>query len=297
MSSMPGERLARQRKVREDLVTDARATSRQASRAATSEASRAEVCVIACAEAFRGDGEVLASAFGTIPSIGVRLARLAFEPSLVLTDGEAAIVHGTPTLGEPVPTGMREAPMTYRQVFDVVWSGRRHAMMMATQIDRYGNQNISCIGDWSRPKAQLIGVRGAPGNTLNHPTSYWVPSHSPRSFVERVDMVCGVGNDRVRNLRGGAGRFHDLRLVVSNLAVMDFGGPGGSMRLRSVHPGVSVAEVQEATGFELVLPEGAEVPITREPLPEELALIRERIDPRGLRDAEVPPTPSKAARP
>ena len=53
--------------------------------------------------------------------------------------------------------------MPYRRVFDVVWSGRRNLIMMASQIDRTGNQNISAIGPWARPKAQLVGVRGAPG--------------------------------------------------------------------------------------------------------------------------------------
>ena len=56
-------------------------------------------------------------------------------------------------------------------------------MMGAAQIDQLGNENISCIGPWDRPKAQLLGVRGAPGNTVNHATSYWVPRHSPRVFV------------------------------------------------------------------------------------------------------------------
>ena len=75
--------------------------------------------------------------------------------------------------------------MPYRTVFDVVWSGRRHVMMMASQIDRTGNQNLSAIGDWARPKAQLVGVRGAPGNSVNHPTSYWVPDHS-RAHLRRA---------------------------------------------------------------------------------------------------------------
>ncbi len=91
---------------------------------------------------------------------------------------------------------MIEGWLPYRSVFTVVAAGRRHAMMGAAQLDRYGNQNISCIGDWSRPAAQLLGVRGAPGNTVNHPVSYWVPRHSRRVFVEAVDMVCGVGYDR-----------------------------------------------------------------------------------------------------
>jgi acyl CoA:acetate/3-ketoacid CoA transferase beta subunit len=170
-----------------------------------------------------------------------------------------------------------------------VASGHRHMMMGAAQLDRFGNQNISCVGDWARPKAQLLGVRGAPGNTVNHPVSYWVPWHSRRVFVERVDMVCGVGYDRAAGLGPAAARFHELRVVVTNLAVLDFGGPDHAMRLRSVHPGVPVSEVADATGFPLAIP--GEVPVTRLPTPDELALIRDRLDPAGRRDAEVPAAP------
>jgi acyl CoA:acetate/3-ketoacid CoA transferase beta subunit len=157
----------------------------------------------------------------------------------------------------------------------MVAAGRRHVMMGAAQIDRYGNQNISCIGDWARPKAQLLGVRGAPGNTVNHAVSYWVPRHSRRVFVEHVDMVCGVGYDR------GA---VDLRVVVTNLAVLDFLTPDHAMRLRSVHPGVEVAEVLTETGFDLVVPD--EVAVSRVPSAAELDLIR-RLDPDRARDQEV----------
>ena len=68
-------------------------------------------------------------------------------------------------------------------MFDWVWSGKRHVMMGATQVDRYGNQNIAAIGDYAKPKAQLLGFRGAPGNTINDTTSYWVPNHCPKVFV------------------------------------------------------------------------------------------------------------------
>ena len=61
--------------------------------------TRAEYCAVACAEVFRGDGEVMASAFGTAPALGARLARLTFAPDLVLTDGDAALVAGVPALG------------------------------------------------------------------------------------------------------------------------------------------------------------------------------------------------------
>ncbi len=247
--------------------------------------TRAEYCALACAEVFRGDGEVMASAFGTAPAIGARLARLTFAPDLVLTDGDAALVDGAPAIGAAPSTLVVESHMPYRRVFDVVWSGRRNLIMMASQIDRTGNQNISAIGDWARPKAQLVGVRGAPGNTLNHSTSYWVPNHSPRSFVEKVDVVSGVGYERAASAGPPATRYHEIRRVVSNLGVFDFETPDRVMRLRSVHPGVAVEEIVESTGFELAVP--SDVPETRLPTPAEVDLIRTVIDPRGLRDREI----------
>ncbi|MEV1062270.1 CoA-transferase [Streptomyces sp. NPDC050263] len=234
--------------------------------------TRAEYCVIACAEAWRGAGEIVASPMGLIPSVGARLARLTFAPDLLLTDGEALIVR---------PDGTSEGWLPYRQHLALVTGGRRHVMMGASQIDRYGNQNISCIGDWARPTRQLLGVRGAPVNTLNNPTSYWIPRHSRRVFVEKVDMVCGVGYDRA----AGA-RFHRIPRVVSDLGVFDFATPDRSMRPASLHPGVTPEEVREATGFALRVPD--EVPATREPTAEELRLIREVLDPAGARSREVP---------
>ncbi|MGV9499029.1 CoA-transferase subunit beta [Streptomyces sp. NPDC003642] len=234
-------------------------------------ATRAEYCVVACAEAWRGDGEVLASPMGLIPSLGARLARLTFAPELLLTDGEALLVR---------PDGTPEGWLPYRQHLDLVTGGRRHVMMGASQLDRFGNQNISCIGDRERPRRQLLGVRGAPVNTLNNPTSYWIPRHSRRVFVERVDVVCGVGYDRA----AGA-RYHRIPRVVSDLGVFDFATPDRSMRLASLHPGVTLGQVREATGFELTVPD--EVPASRAPTAGELRLIREVLDPAGARVREV----------
>ena len=164
------------------------------------------------------------------------------------------------------------------------WSGRRHVMMGAAQLDRFGNQNIACIGLFEKPKAQLLGMRGAPGNTINHATSYWVPNHSTRVFVPKVDVVSGIGTDRARAL-GDAGRFHSLRHIVTNKCVFDLGGPDGTVRLVSLHPGVTREEVQTLTGFPIASAEI--VPETRAPTAEELRLIREVIDPAGLRRKEI----------
>lgn len=165
-----------------------------------------------------------------------------------------------------------------------MWSGKRTVMMIPVQIDDHGNVNISAIGDYEKPKVQLVGVRGAPGNTVSHATSYWVPKHSSRTFVPEVDMVSGVGTDNAARFPAAA-KFHNLHRVVTDLGVFDFGGEDGRMRLLSRHPGVTVEEIQEATGFDVVV-EG-DTPETRLPTDEELRLIREVIDPNNLRAKEV----------
>lgn len=220
-----------------------------------------EVMAVACAELFRDDGELLASPMGPIPKLGAWLARRTFSPDLMISDGECTL------LGDPKGE-VAESRMTYRQVFDQVWSGRRHVLMGASQIDQYGNQNIACLGDYAQPKVQLLGPRGAPGNTVNHPTSYFVPNHGKRVFVPAVDYVSGVGNNRE-----GAGRYHGLKRVVTNLCVFDFQTDDGRMRLLSLHPGVRVEDVLAATGFEVVVPEN--VPVTRAPTDEERAILEE----------------------
>jgi len=158
---------------------------------------RADYCVIACAEIYRGNGEILANpTVGTIPYIGARLARATFEPDLVMTDGEAMLVVDNQPVGSNGHPALVEGWLPYRLTFDVVWAGRRHVVMGASQVGSDGDTNISSIGPFARPTAQLLGPRGAPGNTVNHHTSYWVPNHSRRVFVEKVDFVSGLGPSR-----------------------------------------------------------------------------------------------------
>ena len=249
-----------------------------------SEVTRADVCATAIADAFADDGELFASPMGLLPMLGVRLAKLTSNPDLVISDGESLFLAGVPPLF--AKADVVEGWIPFRQVFDVVAWGRRHVMMGATQVDRHGNQNISAIGDFARPRRQLLGSRGAPGNTVNNRTSYWVPRHSPRVFVEQVDVVSGVGPRRAREAGPAAARFNDIHRIVSNLGVLDLGGPGNTLRLASVHPGVTVDEVREASGCEITI--GDDVPGTREPSADELVLIREVLDPKGLRFKEVP---------
>lgn len=215
-------------------------------------------CVaVAIAETFRGDGAILASPMGPLPRLGAQLAQATFEPDLLLSDGVSTLVD---LQGQPIGW------MPFSRVFDTLWGGRRHVMMGASQIDAHGNQNISALGSHTQPKVQLLGVRGAPGNTCSHPTSYFVPAHSKRVFVPQVDVVCGLGTNR--------GAF-ELRRVITHLGVFDFSGPDGTLHLRSLHPGVSLEQVQNATGFPVHV---STLAVSRGPTPQESAWL-DRLDP------------------
>ena len=245
------------------------------------EVTRAEYCAIACAELFADAGEIFASPMATLPLIGARLAKLTTEPDLIITDGEALILADAPAIGASAPI---EGYIPFSKVFDVVASGRRHVVMGANQIDKFGNQNLSAFGPLDKPTRQMFGLRGAPGNTINHATSYWVGKHSSRVFAEKVDVVCGVGYDKV-DPENPAFRFLKNHQVVTNLGVFDFQGPGQTMRAVTLHPGVTAEDVKANTSFEIAGLDSAG--ITREPTAEELRLIREVIDPKNLRDREV----------
>ncbi|EKF22123.1 putative 3-oxoadipate CoA-transferase [Mycolicibacterium hassiacum DSM 44199] len=247
----------------------------------TTTATRAEVCAVACAELFRDAGEILVSPMTTMVQVGARLARLTFSPDILLTDGEARLIADTPALGAAAEI---EGWMPFGRVFETLAWGRRHVVMGANQIDRYGNQNLSAFGPLQKPTRQMFGVRGAPGNTINHITSYWVGNHSKRVFCESVDVVCGIGWDKV-DPDNPAFRFVNVHRVVTNLGVFDFNGPDHQMRAVSLHPGITPEQVAENTSFEV---HGlAEAPTTRLPSDEELRLIREVIDPKSLRDKEI----------
>ena len=247
--------------------------------------TRGEICAVANADAFRGNGEILASCFGTAPAIGARLAKATFEPDLLMTDGVCTVVDEPNPVSGPGHELVTEAWLPFRAIFDHLWNGNRHVIMAASQIDRFGNQNFACIGEHAKPKAQLLGMRGAPGNTISHITSYWVANQTAKVFVPQVDVVSGVGHDRASKLNKATTQGFDVRFVISNLAVYDFETPTKAMRLKSLHPGVSVDDVVENTGFELVI-EG-DIPETRLPTDDEVQLIREKIDPKGFLNREV----------
>jgi glutaconate CoA-transferase subunit B len=244
--------------------------------------SLAELVIVACAEAWRNDGEVMATGIGPLPRLGASLAKSSFNPALQVTDGETYYADA------PIPPGKRVGPVTlegyanYDRVFSALWGGRRHAMVGPVQLDRFGQANISVIGDHAKPKAAMLGARGFPGNSISHPNSFFMPNHNTRAFVsDEVDFVCMAGYNPARYVGGRPPRGLDLRLIVSNLAVLDFNGPDHQIRIVSLHPGVTFDEVQDNTGFPIAGRSDA-IPTTPAPTAEQLALIA-ALDPNGVR--------------
>lgn len=247
----------------------------------------ADLLICACSEVWDGDGEVLASGIGLIQRLGASLAMVK-NPDLMMTDSEAYIVS------EPVPVGKRngyepkrETWMGFSRIFDNVWSGARHALVGPSQIDQFGQGNISALGDYDKPKVQMLGVRGFPGNSISHANSFFVPVHTKRVFVEgEVDTVCSVGYNPARLPKGYHLDDVDIRRIVTDLCVMDFEPSSKKMRIVSLHPGVSAEQVQENTSFELIVPEG--LGQTPAPTPEQLATIN-ALDPNNMRLNAVKP--------
>jgi glutaconate CoA-transferase subunit B len=220
-----------------------------------------ELLIVACSEVFRNNGEIVATGIGPIPRVAAGLAKTTHSPELLMTDGEAYLVE------EPVPIGPRgyddrkpSGYLPFSRYFDsAVWTGRRHALVSPIQIDRFGQMNLSYVGGtFDKPKVQMLGARGFPGNTIHHINSMFVPAHSTRIFVPGVD----------------------LRFIVTDLCVMDFGGPDHAIRLVSLHDGVTLDQVREATGFDLLV--DGTPPVTPAPTEEQLAIIA-RLDPHNIR--------------
>lgn len=249
-----------------------------------SEIALVDRIICAAAQAWKDDGEVLATGIGIVPRLAASLCMRSINRDLMMTDSEAWIVQ------EPVPIGprggyqiQRESHMGFARIFDNVWGGKRHAMVGPTQVDRFGQGNISMVGsDYARPKSMMLGVRGFPGNSINHANSFFVPQHSTKVFVAgEVDMVASVGYNPARLEKGWSlEEVADIRFIFTDLCVMDFGGPDHQVRLVSLHPGVTVEQVQAATGFPIHVP--AQVPTTADPTPEQLALLAQ-LDPHNLR--------------
>lgn len=147
------------------------------------------------------------------------------------------------------------------------------------QIDIHGNFNNIAFGtDYRRPFMRLPGSGGIPDVSLVYEGMYlYVPRHSRAVFVPEVDFVSGLGHSPKRTT--GAGPVY----MLTNLGQFDWF--EGRMRLISCHAGVSVDKIAARTGFELLV--APDVTVTEPPTAEEVRLLRQEIDPLGMRKLET----------
>lgn len=247
-------------------------------------------CVMARALA---DGEVaVMGAVSQIPMLACRLAQETHAPNLEFIVGGSGAVS---PLGPLVPSSCdfrqleARAALPLPDVILLEGRGDRLDVFFAggLQIDRYGNCNLVCVGEWAAPRLRGPGTVGLPFLPRAGRTIIYTTAHTPRTFVEKVDFNSGPGFlDGPASWAAAGVPGKGPALVVTSLGVMDFHPESKLMRLRSLLPGVTLEQVQQNTGFVLLLPEelpGSEagVPVTPEPAAEELAILRQ-LDPEGI---------------
>ncbi|MEP7457282.1 CoA-transferase [Phyllobacterium sp. SB3] len=233
-----------------------------------------------------------AALFATaIPVAAMQLARLTHAPGLTIL--LAGWSHN-PDLSQldEIPDSefdavLRDLPCEAQQVdYPGQYSLKRgdvsFGFSSGAQIDITGSLNSVCIGDYHRPKVRLVGPILQPEHMTLFGREYiMMPRHDARTFIEKVDYVSGVGYP------GGLKGRRDLglekggpELVMTPKCVFEFDKIAGSMIIRSIHPGVSAEELRRSTGFDLG--DLTNVALTDSPDREELRLLREVIDPKGL---------------
>ena len=232
------------------------------------------------------DGVVVAQGIATpLVAAGYLLAKCTHAPNLLFA---SAIGQGV--CQDWAPLGLAHVESLWlgksllnvgfaRAVTEVLPRLRPLEFFRPAQMDAQGNFNNIALGaDYRRPRLRLPGTGGIPDvTTFEDNVCLYVPRHSRVTFVPKVDFVAGLGHV--------AGRTHGAgpRYLVTDLGQFDFA--NGRMRLTSLHPGETLKRVQAKTGFELeVAPDCAETP---PPTVEEVRLLREAIDPLGIRKLEL----------
>jgi acyl CoA:acetate/3-ketoacid CoA transferase beta subunit len=248
-----------------------------------------EIMVVCIARQVR-DGEVVAQGLATpIVTAGYLLARLTHAPNLYFS---SAIGQGV--CREPAPLRLLQVEKLWldrairnvgfvRGVADVLPRLRPMEFFRPAQVDTHGNfNNIAFGNDYRMPRLRLPGTGGIPDVTTYIDDIYlYVPRHSRVTFVPQLDFLSGLGHNQARTHGSGP------KYLISNLGQFDFNGddPVHRMRLISYHAGVSTTRIQSKTGFNLVIQD--DVQETPPPSEEELRLLRQEIDPFGIRRLEL----------
>jgi glutaconate CoA-transferase subunit B len=229
------------------------------------------------------DHKVVFAGVGT-PLLASAVARRLQAPHLTIVL-EGGII-GTHLLAGELPISTNEMSAAYgaemlTDITDIFLFAQRgffnYGFLGAAQVDVFGNINTSVIGDREHPSVRLPGSGGANDIISLCNEIFIVTAHEKRRFVEKVDFITSPAH-----LTGGGSRaksgliFGNVSTVITDLALMDFEPQSCRMRLRALQHGVSVEEVIEHTGFELILAD--DITELAPPSQEELAIYRELRD-------------------
>jgi acyl CoA:acetate/3-ketoacid CoA transferase beta subunit len=223
-----------------------------------------------------------------LPIIAAMLAQKTHAPDLLIIFEAGGIGPLLPEL--PVSVGDSRtyykgvAASSMHDVMSLCQVGYiDYAFLGAAQIDMYGNINTTVIGRHDLPKVRLPGSGGAnDGGSFAQKLITIIANQSQRTFVNRVDFLTTPGyldgpgaRERV-GLASGSGPYR----VITQSGIFDFEEETKRLRLLSLHPGVSTAEVRENSGFDIIISNNTE--ISPEPSVQHLQILREEIDPAGV---------------
>ena len=234
------------------------------------------------------DGEIVAQGIATpLVAAGYLLAKHTHAPNLVFVSaiGQAICQESAPLgIATIEQLWIKQGLMRFSFVTaacDLLPSYRPKEFFRPGQVDPHGNfNNIYIGGTYDKPRLRLPGSGGIPDVTTVLDDAYlYVPRHGRHTFVRSLDFRSGLGNHPARVAGSGP------RYLISDLGQFDFNGENGSMRLLSIHPGVSLPRLIAKTGFDLAVPNS--LPITDPPTENELYLLRNVIDPLGVRQLET----------
>jgi glutaconate CoA-transferase, subunit B len=232
------------------------------------EHSADEMMTVAAARELR-DGEVCFVGIG-LPSTAANLARAMHAPDVVLIY-ESGTIGSKPTrlplsIGDGDLAETADSVVSVPEIFNYWLQGGRIdvGFLGAAQIDPHGNLNSTVIGTYDEPKVRLPGAGGAPEIAAQAKRVITIIRQSPRTFVGELDFKSSLGaSDQV---------------VITDLGVLRRGGSdppgkGSDLVLEALHPGVSLEQAREASGWELEVADGLRT--TEPPTAKELGLLRE----------------------
>jgi glutaconate CoA-transferase, subunit B len=213
------------------------------------------------------------------PSLAANLARATHAPDVVLVY-ESGTIGAKPTrlplsIGDGELAETADAVVTVPEIFNYwVQPGRIDlGFLGAAQIDRFGNINTTVIGDYDRPKARLPGAGGAPEIAASTKEVIVIVKQSTRTFVERVDFITSVGHrigDTTRQQLGFTGAGPTV--VITDLGVLRPDPSTCELTLTQLHPGVTVEQAVQATGWPLAV--APQLSTSPPPTEEELTVLR-----------------------